>query len=173
MVLLHIDIVPDGDIDHGLVFFIGGENTADGIGILRVEALPGPIAVGDQGILPHRQGQGQTVSHGQAQILGHRLRDQAALAACGIVCALCQGQIPLLKGQQVRRPVRGLHRQGVGRDLIGLGHLSMPVEPSSLGGVPSGWVTSSTSVTPVSTPSSSYCPMDSCMYDAPIRLDSA
>ena len=123
VVLLHIDIVPDGDIDRGLVCFIGGENTADGIGILRVEALPGPIAVGDQGIFPHRQGQGQIVPHGQAQILGHRLRDQAALAACGIVCALCQGQIPLLKGQQVRRPVRGLHRQGVGRDLIGLGHL--------------------------------------------------
>ena len=118
----HVHVLPHRDIHHGVVFLVGGENAADGIGVLGIEALTVPIAVGDQGVLPDGQGQGQTAAHVQPQVIGQRLGNQAALAAGGVIVPLDQGQLILLEGQQVRRAVRGLGRQAVAGDLEGLAH---------------------------------------------------
>ena len=122
MVHRHVHVLPHRDIHHGVVFLVGRENAADGIGVLGIEALTVPIAVGDQGVLPGGQGQRQAVAHAQAQVIGQRLGNQAALAAGGVVVPLDQGQLILLEGQQVRRTVRGLSRQAVAGDLEGLAH---------------------------------------------------
>ena len=83
--------------------------------------LPGELRQAQQ--IVNDRSQIVETANAQAQVIGQRLGNQTALAAGGVVVPLDQGQLALLKGQQVRRPVRGLHRQGVGRDLIGLGHL--------------------------------------------------